>query len=156
MPGVLNLNIGIDAADPIESARVVLNAGRGGQDLTNRHGLRHHTQSGAVAGRHVVEIVGATQPSGAGHILHDDARSAGQVRSQMACDQATIEVVGSARLKARHDRDGFAAEVRRTVGTRRHAAHERERAQKKGDCQRQTTDAHRKLSRAEDLGLPPG
>ena len=87
-PGVLDLDIGIDAADPGVFAGVVLDAGRDREHLADRDGLRDHAQRGAVLGGDVVEIVGAAQAAGAGHVLHDNVRIARQMRTDKAADQA--------------------------------------------------------------------
>ena len=111
MPGVLHLDVGIDAADPGIFARVVLNAGRGAEHLPDRDGLRDDAERGAVARGDVVEIVGAAQAAGAGHVLDDHRRSAGKMRAQMTRDEPAVEVVGASRLEARHDGDGLAAKL---------------------------------------------
>src|SRR5262249_39758333 len=59
----------------------------------------------------IVEIVGAAQTAGTGHVLHDDRRLARKMRAKIARNEAAVEVIGAAGLEARNERDGFAFEV---------------------------------------------
>src|ERR1700704_303475 len=100
MPGVLHLDVRVDAPDPGISTRVILDAGRGAEHLPDRDGLRDDAERRAVARGNVVEIVGAAQATGTRHVLHDHGRSAGQMRPEMTRDEPAVEVVGTTGLKA--------------------------------------------------------
>src|SRR5215510_7378768 len=107
MPGVLHLDVGIDASDPGVSARVILAAGCGAEHLTDRDGLRDDAERRAVARSDVVEIVGAAQAAGTRHVLDDHCGRSGKMCREMARDEAAVEVVRT----TRHEADGLAAKV---------------------------------------------
>ena len=54
---------------------------------------------GAVLGRDPVDIFFDLEPAGAGHVLHDDRRLAGNMVGEMANQQPRIDVVGRARAR---------------------------------------------------------
>ena len=57
------------------------------QRLLDRERLAHDAERGAVLGRDVGDVIGRTQRAGAGHVLGDHGRMAGQVTPEMARDQ---------------------------------------------------------------------
>src|SRR4029453_2550393 len=85
----------IGGADPAEAATVELRVGLAKERL-DRRGAASDAEHGAGARHGVVEIVRKHEAAGARHVLHDEARIAGQEAAHVAGDTLGIEARAAA------------------------------------------------------------
>jgi hypothetical protein len=118
VPGIGDIRRAGRIADPVELARIELNALR--SDGLCRHHVRHdHVQRGAVARRDGRKPIGRVNAAGAGHVARDDRRLARDVPAHMPRDEPAAVVIIVARRSADNEIDGLAAiKVRYRVGLR--------------------------------------
>src|SRR5262245_48712344 len=91
---------------------------------------------GAVLGRDVGPEADQPAAAGAGHVLHDDRRVAGQMLAEMAPEQPRISIVGTARTGADIEVDVLAFEILRGRSTRRGGSKQNGRADGEGSSHR--------------------
>ena len=92
---------------PVELGRVELRA-RAAEQLMGRRAARDHAEHGTVLGRRVVKPVGQDDGGGAGLVLDDHFRLAGNIAGEMGGQQARVGVVSAARREADKKRKGLA------------------------------------------------
>jgi hypothetical protein len=92
-------------AEPGEVARIELHARVVPERAEQGHVAGEGAEDGAVLGRHIVEVIGGAQTSGAGHVLHDDAGIAGNVPAHVARQEPRIHIVAAARPIADDESD---------------------------------------------------
>ena len=95
---------GHDRADPAELAHVVAHR-RHADQLVHHQGVRDHADIGAVLGRDGLQEIGHHDAAAADHVLRHDGRIAGQVRPEIAGDQARVAIVRAADVHADHEID---------------------------------------------------
>ena len=108
VPDAAGRDFRVEAAEPVELARVELAALRIDQRLDGVDRVRH-ADGEAVARRHGGEIAGRLQRAGARHVLDDDVRVARHVPRQVLGEQPQIKLEGRAGRIADHRLDGLAA-----------------------------------------------
>src|SRR5262249_51477013 len=101
--------VGDGIAEPVELRGVEANT-RLAQCLVDGRALYQRANSGAVLGRHAVEIVSGSSGARARHVLRYHDRIAGNVPGPVARHRAGVEIVAAAYIEADDELDGFARE----------------------------------------------
>ena len=83
VPHIHDLRLAVGAAHPIDPHRIEAHA-RGLQQWGRRHAVEGSAHHGAVERAGVIERVGHGEAAGAGLILHDDGRLAGNMCGHVA------------------------------------------------------------------------
>jgi hypothetical protein len=115
VPGDAGRDLVGDAADPGELGAVVLRAGA--KERRDSHLPPEGAECGAILRRERKQMLRGAQAAGAGHVLHDDRRTARNVLAHVARQQASVDVVAATGVETDRKRDGLAlVEILDTLG----------------------------------------
>src|SRR6185295_17385444 len=79
-------------------------------DITEDHGAGEMADGQTIARRSIVQMIGGDELPGAWHVLHDNARIAGQMFADVARQHAAVGIESPAGSGADEHHDGFASE----------------------------------------------
>lgn len=86
-------------------------------ELIQIHSVRQHAEGETVGFCDAIDVIGGNQSAGAGHVLNDHFRIAGDIFRDITSEQTRPTIVKAARGESDDDLDGFALIKWRCLGS---------------------------------------